>query len=109
MRKRVIAALLGAGLMFASVAAEAGYRNHRFHHRGHFHHGHHGHNGAFVAAGILGGALLLGTLLSTPRYYAPPAPAYYYPPPRQPYCTQDQVYRYLPDGRVQWGTRTRCY
>lgn len=111
MRRKVIAALLGAGLMLASVAAEAGYRQHRYHYRGggHGHHGHHGGHGALVAAGVIGGALLLGTLLTAPRYYAPPAPVYYRPPPRQPYCVKDKVYRHLPDGRIQWGTRTRCY
>ena len=41
-----------------------------------------------------------------PYYYPPPV---YYVSPREPYCVQDQVYRYLPDGRIQWGTRTRCY
>lgn len=57
-----------------------------------------------------------------PRYYPPvwvydwPPPVYYVPippvyqvAPREPYCVQDEVYRYLPDGRIQWGTRTRCY
>lgn len=43
-----------------------------------------------------------------PQAYYPP-PATYYAPPRAPYCVQDRVYRYLPDGRIQWGTRTRCY
>lgn len=42
-----------------------------------------------------------------PVYYAPPP--VYYVAPRAPYCVQDEVYRYLPDGRIQWGTRTRCY
>jgi hypothetical protein len=43
-----------------------------------------------------------------PYYYPPPRPVYYVPS-REPYCVQDQVYRHLPDGRIQWGTRTRCY
>lgn len=109
MRLKIIAALLGASVILASAAAEAGYRSHGRYYGGHFHHGHHGHHGALVAAGVLGGALLLGTLLSAPYSYAPPAPAYYAPPPRQPYCVKDRVYRHLPDGRIQWGTRTRCY
>jgi hypothetical protein len=46
-------------------------------------------------------------VLSRPQP-APPSVVYVTPPP-QPYCVQDQVYRYLPDGSVQWGTRTRCY
>ncbi len=117
MRRKIIAAVLGAGLMLASVAAEAGYRQHRYNygynyrgHGGHYgYQGGHGGHGALVAAGLLGGALLLGTLLSTPRYNSRPAPAYYRPPPRQPYCVKDKVYRHLPDGQIQWGTRTRCY
>lgn len=106
MRAKTIAAVLGAGLILASVAAEAGYRQHRYYYRGHSGHGGHG---ALAAAGVLGGALLLGTLLGTPRYSSPPAPADYRPPPRQTYCVKDKVYRHLPDGRIQWGTRTRCY
>lgn len=114
MRKNIIAALLGASLILASSAANAGYRGGGYHYGGHYryghhYHGYHRHDGAWIAAGVLGGALLLGTLLSAPYYYGPPAPAYYGPPPRQPYCVSDQVYRYLPDGRIQWGTRTRCY
>jgi hypothetical protein len=42
-----------------------------------------------------------------PFYYVPPP--VYYAAPRERYCVQDEVYRYLPDGRIQWGTRTRCY
>jgi hypothetical protein len=57
-----------------------------------------------------------GALLSRPYYhttyvYGPPPPVVYYapPPPPGPVCQQDNVYRYLPDGSVQWGVRTRCY
>ena len=68
------------------------------------------HNGdkLLIAAGIIGGAFLLGSLLTQPRYYAPPA--YYAPQPAYvPSCYQDQVWRRLPDGRIQTGVRTRCY
>ncbi len=85
---------------------------------------------------VAGGAVLLGSLLSQPRYYAPPvyyqpapvyyqpapvyyqpapvyyerAPVYYRPAPAYvPTCYQDNVWRRLPDGRIQTGTRTRCY
>jgi len=110
MRNKIITAALAAGLTLASAAADAGYGRHGHYYRGHYHHGHHGGHGALVAAGVLGGALLLGTLLSTPYYYsAPPTPVYYNPPPREPYCVRDRVYRHLPDGSVQWGVRTRCY
>ncbi|WP_193367361.1 hypothetical protein [Pelagibius marinus] len=78
------------------------YRHHRYHRR------HRGHDDdTLIIGGILGG-VLLGSALSQPR----PAPPYrydYYAPPPPDFCEQDQVYRYLPDGRIQWGTRTRCY
>ncbi len=63
----------------------------------------------------VGGAFLLGSLLSQPRYYAPPvyyrrAPVYYRPAPAYvPTCYQDKVWRRLPDGRIQTGIRTRYY
>jgi hypothetical protein len=45
-----------------------------------------------------------------PVYYGPPPTVYYAPSPAPgPVCQQDNVYRYLPDGSVQWGVRTRCY
>ena len=54
-------------------------------------------------------AFLLRSLLSQPRYYAPP-PAYY--PPQPAYvssCYQEEVWRRLSDGRIQTGIKTRCY
>lgn len=101
MKRFIAAALLAAGLALAPLSAQAGGYKYRYHHG-------HGHGGALAAAGIIGGALLLGGLLRAPRYYGPPAPAYY-APPRRPHCVRDRVYRYLPDGSVQWGLRTRCY
>lgn len=122
------ATLLAGNLPAASVPAEAGGfhdRHHGYHHHhGHkkFHHGHHwrhrGHHwhhrhhhdgdDFLLGVGIIGGAVILGSMLTQPRY-APP-PVYYYPlPPPRGTCVQDQVYRTLPDGRIQWGTRTRCY
>lgn len=121
MKMPLAAAVLGAGLILSAGTADAGYykRHGYYGHHGHHgqyrhyrhrgHRGHRGHhNGALVAAGIIGGAVLLGTLLSAPRYHHPPAPVYY-GPPRAPVCEKDQVYRTLPDGRIQWGVRTRCY
>ena len=119
MRKLLLGALLSLGLATQGGVAQAGgYR----HHHGHYN------SGAVFAAGIVGGTLL-GFALSRPRYYyygpppavvyygPPPPPVYYYPPPpRVVYyapppasCYQDNVYRYLPDGSIQWGVRTRCY
>ncbi len=43
-----------------------------------------------------------GAPIAAPVYYQP-APAYV------PNCYQDTVWRRLPDGRIQTGTRTRCY
>jgi len=80
-----------------------GYYRHR-------HYGHHRHRGRhddfLLGAGIIGGAIIVGSVLSRPQ---PPPPVVYYSPPPPPTCVQDQVYRYLPDGSLQWGTRTRCY
>jgi hypothetical protein len=58
-----------------------------------------------IGAGIIGVSILLGSVLSRPYYYQP-APAYYQPAPT---CYQDEVWRRLPDGRIQTGIRTRCY
>ncbi|MCG8546001.1 MAG: hypothetical protein MJE12_17530 [Alphaproteobacteria bacterium] len=99
--KRFLAMIaLTASLACYSGGTQAGYK---------YHHHHHGHGGAYVAAGIIGGALLLGTLLSLPRYRPYPPPPVYYAPPRPPVCYREDVYRYLPDGRIQWGVRTSCY
>ena len=101
MKRFLAVILLSASIAAYSSAAQAGYRYHGYYG---------GHGGAYVAAGIIGGALLLGALLRAPRYrpYYPPAPVYYVPP-RPRTCYQEDVYRYLPDGRIQWGVRTSCY
>ena len=115
MKKLVLTGLLSAGLVLASFSAQAkgGY-----HYR---HGGYHGGDDLLIAAGIIGGAVLIGSILAPRPYYQPapvyyqPAPVYYQPAPvvyvptYRPTCYQDRVYRYLPDGRIQWGTRTRCY
>ncbi len=100
MKKALVAGLLGVSLVFLSSTAQAG---------GYGHGGHNHHNGddLLIAAGIIGGAFILGSLLTQPRYYTPPA--YSQPAPVYvPTCYQDQVWRRLPDGRIQTGTRTRC-
>jgi hypothetical protein len=89
-----------------------GYKHHRGGHR----HGHGGHykkrydnddigDEILIGSAIIGGSILASGLLSQPSYPPPPT---YYTPPRPPVCEQTDVYRYLPDGRVQWGVRTRC-
>jgi len=132
MLKLMSAALLAGAVVMSTLPAQAGGYHHRgwghpgYHHgfkghhykhyrhykrHGHYRHRHYrrGHDigdEILLGAGIIGGAIVLNGILTAP----PPAPRYYAPPPPpQPYCTQDQVYRYLPDGSVQWGTRTRCY
>ncbi len=107
MMKCMTLVVVATGILLGPVSAEAGGRYHS-HHRGH-HHGHYGNIGGdiLIGAGIIGGAILLGSLLTRP-YYPPPPPVAYVPP-RPRYCVQDRVYRYLPDGRIQWGTRTTCY
>ena len=110
MKKALAAGLLSVILVLPGTAVQAGgyYYGHGGHHNGH------GDN-LLIAAGIIGGAFLLGSLLSQPRYYAPPvyyrrAPVYYRPAPAYvPTCYQDRVWRRLSDDRIQTGTRTRCY
>jgi hypothetical protein len=122
MKRLFMASLIGFALVLTGYPALAGGKYHKGHYyghqsyKGHFkgyrgHHyrhgrGHHYGDEILIGAGIIGGSILLGSLLSQPSYS--PAPTYY-APPRAPVCQRDQVYRYLPDGSVQWGTRTRCY
>jgi hypothetical protein len=109
MRKFLTIGLITAGLIVGSVSAEAGHRHHKYYNgHGGYHHGYYGDIGdeILIGAGIIGGAILLGGLLSRPSYARPPA---YYAPPRHRYCERERVYRYLPDGRIQWGIRTTCY
>ncbi len=104
MKKLVLTGLLSAGLVLAAFSAQAGYGRYY----GHGGYGYHrGGDDVLIAAGIIGGAILLGALLAPPPYYRP-APVVYAPTYR-PTCNRDRVYRYLPDGRIQWGVRTRCY
>lgn len=123
MKKLVLTALLSTSLVLATVPVQAGSRYHYGYGGGHTYYGHGGyrhHRGHYhgddllIAVGIIGGAILLGSLLAPRPYYQPrvhyyePAPVTYGPAYR-PACYQDRVYRYLPDGRIQWGTRTTCY
>ena len=105
MKKPLIAGLLSIILVLPGTAVQAGgyYRGHGGHYQ------HYGNSDdVLIAAGIIGGAYLLGSLLTQPRYYAPPV--YYRPAPAYvPTCYQDKVWRRLSDGRIQTGTRTRCY
>lgn len=115
MKKLVLTGLLSIALVLAGLPAQAG--------RGYYHgHGGYGYHdvdgdGLLVAAGIIGGVILLGTLLAPRPYYRPyyrpaarytPPPVVYVPAYRQR-CYRDRVYRYLADGRIQWGVRTTCY
>ncbi len=103
MKKALVAGLLSIILVLPGTAVQAGgyYYGHGGHHNGHG-------DDALIAAGVIGGAILLGSLLTRPRYYAPPV--YYRPAPAYvPTCYKDRVWRRLPDGRIQTGTRTRCY
>ncbi len=110
MKKALIAGLLSVILVLPGAAVQAGgyYYGHGGHHNGHG-------DDLLIAAGVIGGVFLLGSLLSQPRYYAPPvynrrAPVYYRPAPAYvPTCFEDEVWRRLPDGRIQTGIRTRCY
>ncbi len=103
MKKALAAGLLSVILVLPGTAVQAGgyYYGHGGHHNGH------GGN-LLIAAGVIGGAFLLGSLLTQPRYYTPPV--YYRPAPAYvATCYRDKVWRRLPDGRIQTGIRTRCY
>ncbi len=85
-----------------------GYRYGGHKYGGYGYGGHRGHDYGdeiLIGAGIVGVSVLLGSMLSRPYYYQP-TPAYYQPAPT---CYQDEVWRCLPDGRIQTGVRTRCY
>ena len=115
MKKALLFALVSASILFPSISANAGHRHYYgqsgFHYRSH-------HDGnILIAAGIIGGAIILGSILTHPRhthhtqyYYRPPLlPPVHYQRVYQPRCYKDKIRRYLPDGRIQWGTRTTCY
>lgn len=114
MKKLLAAGLLGASLVVPSTSALAG-GYHNGHHGGHYggYHGrHHGHikgSHLLAAAGFIGGALVIGSALSQPRYNPPPRTYYQPAPSYRPTCVNDEVWRRLPDGRIQTGVRTRCY
>ena len=108
-RMILIASILSFALVVQGTAALAGGKGHRGH--GGYGHNGHGHGGydygdeILIGAGIICGTILLGSLLSRPYNYQP-APTYYRPAPT---CRRDEVWRRLPDGRIQTGVRTRCY
>lgn len=85
-----------------------GYKGHGYGHHGYRHHGykrHRDYTGAYVALGVIGGALLLGTLLSRPSYAA--APAYTPPPPVRQDCQPTTGTGYL-NGRLATFGGTWC-
>ena len=92
--KRLTAVLAALALCLATLApAQAGGYYRGYKHYGHGHYGykhrgyrHHRHSntGAYVALGILGGALLLGALLSRPSYGGGPSTRSGYAPPPRP-------------------------
>ncbi len=111
MKKILIASLLSFVLVVPSTAALAGGYGHGGHGGYGYKGGGYGYGGhdygdeILIGAGIIGGSILLGSWLSRPYYYQP-APTYYQPAPT---CYQDEVWRRLPDDRIQTGVRTRCY
>ena len=107
MKKLVLAGLLSAGLVLTNVAAQAGHDYYDGLGIGYRYYGHIDDDAFLIAAGIIGGSLLLGWLLA-PRPQDQTAPLLRAPVHR-PTCYRDRVYRHLPDGRIQWGIRTRCF
>ena len=122
-QRLILSSLIAIGLIAAAMSAEAGGYKHRgkgYGGSGHYgkhyrqgrqthyrHRGHHYDDNFYTALGITAGIGLLGVILSQPRYIAP-APTYYAPPPRRE-CYEQNIYRYLPDGRIQWGVKRTCY
>ncbi len=130
MKKILIASLLSFALVVPGAAALAGGYGYNGGHGGYGYKGGHGYKGGYgyrrghgyrrggygygrhdygdeilIGAGIIGGSIRLCSVLSRP-FYSQPAPAFYQPAPT---CYQDDVWRRLPDGRIQTGVRTRCY
>jgi hypothetical protein len=107
MKRALAVGFLSIALLCPGAADAGGYGHHGYRH--------HGDDDLLIAAGIVGGAIVLGSLLTRPSYYGGPVyyqpmPVYYQPMPVYvPTCYQDTVWRRLPDGRIQTGTRTRCY
>ena len=117
MKRTFMTIVVSLSLVLAGQPALAGGGHHhghggykRAHHAKHVRHDHFGHRrhhkgrrgyneGALVAVGV--GALLLGAFLGSAPRHARPV--------RATTCFQDEVYRTLPDGRIQTGIRTSCY
>jgi hypothetical protein len=126
--------LAAAGLLMATLPAEAGgYKRHGYHHRHHGHHyrydghrhgqhhggyarfgyhsgHHHDHDGAWVAGAFAGG-LALGTLLTPPAYVVAPPPrtiVYAAPPPPAADCRPTTGTGFA-DGRPALFGGTFCY
>ena len=109
MKKILIASLLSFALVVPGTAALAGEYGHGgyggYGYKGYGYGGHDYGDEILIGAGIIGVSILLGSVLSRPYNYQR-APTYYRPAPT---CYQDEVWRRLPDGRIQTGIRTRCY
>ncbi len=60
-----------------------------------------------IGAGIVGLAIIAGSMMWSDS--REPDITWSDPPQRDPVCDTDVVSRTLPDGRVQYGDRTRCY
>ena len=59
-----------------------------------------------IGSAIIGGSIVAHGLITQS---ADGSPSRHDASPHAPFCEQTDVYRYLPDGRVQWGVRTRCH
>lgn len=60
-----------------------------------------------IGAGIVGLAIIAGSMMMSDS--REPDITWSDPPRRDPVCDTDVVSRTLPDGRIQYGDRTRCY
>ena len=93
------------------------HRKHRHHHakRHHKHYGkyHHKHrkyddidDEILIGAAIIGGAIVAHGVITKPDE---PKSSRHHTSQHAPFCERTDVYRNLPDGRIQWGVRTVCY
>jgi len=123
--RRIIAALAGVALLASSVPAYAGgyggkhrgaysmsgkhYGYNRYRRGGYYYgYGHGGYYG-YYALGALAGGIVIGSLLSRPRYaYSTPTYAYRSPQPKLGNCVQTTGTRVEYDRLAEYGG-TMCY
>ncbi|MFN4087545.1 MAG: hypothetical protein ACK4QW_00685 [Alphaproteobacteria bacterium] len=95
------------------------YRQHRHGYRHDYRHGHRydrhrsrsrrNNDNLIIGAGIVGLAIVAGSLIASNNKQRSRPDVTWTDPGREPVCETDEVWRELPDGRIQYGDRTRCW